>query len=91
MMENVNYLSHAILILAFFILFGIALQKFFLPRLAAYASKTPYIVDKAIVTKLKRWIVVFFILFGLIAGMHYVEEEVRHIGIAKKIFLILLS
>jgi len=83
--------TNALIIFLCFLLAGIFLRKTLLPRLMTCASRTPWIIDKAIVSKLRRWVVPWFILFGFISGLEYGDVQVPHYKFMNKTCLIVLS
>lgn len=90
-MSMINNLAYAALIFASFILTGILVKKIFLPRLVVYASKTPWLIDKAIVSKLSRWLILWFTLLGIHVCLHYLQKEIEGVKLFEKICLIALS
>jgi small-conductance mechanosensitive channel len=90
-MRMLDEATIAFIIFFSFFLFGVFLRRVVLPKLQTYASKTPWIIDKAIVSKLRRWVILWFVLLGLIFALKYAHEEIPHSHLVNKTCLIVLS
>lgn len=84
-------LSFALFLFCLFIFIGILLRKILLGRLEIYVQRTPLLIDKALVTKLKRWVIPWFFFIGGLVGLRLIETEWPKIEIVQKVTIVALS
>ncbi len=86
-----SLIFYPILFFASFLLGGIILKKVFFPRLERLVSKTPWLIDKAAMSRLRSWILVWFVLFGFLSSIHYLRTNLEYFEHLRKVIILLLS
>lgn len=84
-------LTLALIVFLIFAFSGIIFRKIILQRLDKYVQRTPWLLDKAITGKLKRWIIPWFFLIGGLAGLKFLKLDWLGADLLQKILIIALA
>lgn len=74
-MNVASLLANALLIFGSFLIAGIFLKNFILPRLEKLVYVSPYIIDKVAFGRVRRWIFLWFVLLGLLCSSYYIRYK----------------